>query len=65
MRLGATCILLFAVELPSVIGFLLERIALALDSGSIYAVRIDRFDLYVSGLSTITSKIIPVFTSHP
>jgi LAGLIDADG endonuclease len=42
----------------------LERIVKSLGCGSLYFKR-TWFDLQVAGLSTITSKIVPFFTSHP
>jgi LAGLIDADG endonuclease len=64
-RLGATCKPLFKVSQNLRDRILLERIASSLDCGSIYPNSSTVLDLRVTGLSTLTSKIVPFFSQYP
>jgi len=64
MRLGATCNPLFKVTQHLRDRLLLERILTSLDCGFIYNIRKDLLDFRITGLPTITSKVIPFFTEN-
>jgi LAGLIDADG endonuclease len=66
MRLGATCQPRFVVTQHQRDRILLERIQSSLACGVLYekGSGIAAFDLKVTGLSTITDKVVPFFKSH-
>jgi hypothetical protein len=64
-RLGATCFPRFFITQHERDEVLLNHINSALGCGEVYDVGRDSFNLQVTGLSTLTDKIVPLFSQHP
>jgi len=64
-RLGATCLPTFSIVQHERDRILLERIQSSLGCGKFSSLKVDGcYDLRVADIATITSKIVPFFTSH-